>query len=156
VTRSWPALRTLTPSDLAAIRDLAAAADAEGFRFLSRFLADLDAGRVAFDTADTRFLGAAVDGRLVAVGGVTPDPYAGDPQVGRVRHLYVSPQLRKQGIGRELVSALEAWALQRYRTLRLRTDTDAAAQFYECLGYDRIADAEATHSRRLVQAIRGH
>jgi GNAT superfamily N-acetyltransferase len=62
----------------------------------------------------------------------------------------VQPHARGQGIGRQLVHSLEAWAAPTYTVLRLRTDTPAAARFYEHLGYQPIADRAATHSRSLV------
>jgi GNAT superfamily N-acetyltransferase len=146
-------IRLLAQSDLQAIRDLATEADAEGFLFLSRFLTDLLAGRASLDSSRERFLGTLIGERLIAIGGVTQDPYTTDPDIGRLRHLYVRAALRGQGVGRALVNALEAWAEPRYRALRLRTDTEAAAQFYEHLGYRRVTDGVATHRRVLSERL---
>jgi GNAT superfamily N-acetyltransferase len=143
-------IRPLDGADLPAIRTLAAAAAAEGFRFVDRWLAELDAAHNQFETPTTCFLGVALHGHLVAIGGVTPDPYAADERVGRLRHLYVSGDVRRQGVGRTLVRALEGWAQGVYTQLRLRTDTSAAAHFYEHLGYRRVEDSHATHACTLV------
>lgn len=142
-------IRVLTQSDLPGIRDLSAEAGAEGFVFLTRFLTDLAAGRASLDSSREHFLGALIGERLIAIGGVTPDPYTTHPEIGRVRHLYVHTARRGQGVGRALVKALEAWAQRPYRTLRLRTDTEAASQFYEHLGYSRVTDPAASHYRVL-------
>src|SRR6201985_1959188 len=87
-------VRALSTADVPDIQRLAALADAEGFRFLGRFLAEVEAGRTQLDGAASRFIGIDDSGQLVALGGVTPDPYTADSRVGRVRHLYVQPDHR--------------------------------------------------------------
>jgi GNAT superfamily N-acetyltransferase len=149
-------IRPLIEDDIPSIRELAALADAEGFCFLSRFLDELTFRRVDLDAPDEFFVGMRRDDRLVAIGGVTPDPYVDDEQIGRLRHLYVRPDARRGGIGRELVAHLEARATLRYTSLRLRTDTASAAQFYERLGYVPIESESATHQRMLLGEFRSH
>lgn len=141
--------RPLTPADLPALRALAALAEGEGFLFVTRFLDELLARRVRLDAPDEFFVGALIDGQLAAIGGVTPDPYVGDPRTGRLRHLYVRPDHRGEGIGRALVAELERRAEACYACLRLRTDTSAAAAFYERLGYHPVTSSSATHQRML-------
>jgi hypothetical protein len=52
-----------------------------------------------------------------------------------------------------LVTTLEQVAGQTYRALVLRTDTPAAARFYEALGYTRLPSGNtATHRRELMVA----
>ncbi len=143
-------IRPLGACDIPAIESLAHEAEAEGFRFLGRFLADFAAGLIRFNTPVEFFHGVELNAGLVAMGGVTPDPYVRDVIVGRLRHVYVSPEIRRSGIGRELVQTLEARARRTYRRLRLRTDTPGAAAFYERLGYDAIEHRTATHERALI------
>ncbi len=138
-------IRILEQWDLDAVRDLAALARSEGFQFLDRLVAELENQTVRLDAADEFFVCAIEQSRIVAVGGITPDPYANEPNVGRVRHVYVHPKARRSGIGRALIVALEQRAPRSYSTLRLRTDTPAAARFYEALGYRPVIDVDATH-----------
>src|SRR4051812_32031794 len=88
--------------DLPAISELAQLADSEGCRFVRRFV---DALTVKFprpeDTAEC-FLCLVDRGELVAIGGVTPDPYAADSTIGRLRHVYVRPSRRHEGFGAQL------------------------------------------------------
>jgi GNAT superfamily N-acetyltransferase len=142
--------RELRVTDLPALRELATVATAEGYRFVARFVADL---QVTLSSSDrfTGFVAVLEQGQLVALGGVTPDPYRPASNVGRVRHVYVHPTRRGEGIGAHLIATLESQA----RTaglclLRLRTDTSQAAQFYEHLGYTPVADDSATHQRSLT------
>lgn len=148
-------IRPLSTVDLPALRDIAGVAEAEGFRFVQRLLEDVAAGEVHFNEPCEFFLGVFVDECLVAIGGVTPDPYIDDVSTGRLRHVYVHAERRRTGIGRELVARLERRAEPCYAYLRLRTDTSRAAQFYESLGYQRTGSDSATHMRVLSERA-GH
>ncbi|MEP6621904.1 MAG: GNAT family N-acetyltransferase [bacterium] len=141
--------RLLTIADLPALDDLGSLSDSEGFRFVRRFIDDITNGRARLDSPCEFFLANTIDERLVGFGGVTTDPYVEDPRVGRLRHLYIRPEVRGTGIGRALVAQLEGRAEGCYTQLRLRTDTLAAARFYERLGYEAIASDSATHQRVL-------
>ena len=82
---------------------------------------------------------------LVGVGGVHRDPYAGDPGVGRVRHFYVASGARRSGIGAAMLDALRAEARSHFAHLRLRTNTQRGARFYEASGFRPVDEADATH-----------
>jgi GNAT superfamily N-acetyltransferase len=139
-------VRTLADDELAPLVD---ASTVEGYRFVARLAAEWVRG-VRYDGPGELLLGGYDGTRLVAVGGLTPDPYSADPAVGRLRRIYVLPEVRRRGVGRAVVRALEAEAARWYRELVLRTDTDAAARFYEALGYaSRTEGGSATHGRPL-------
>jgi GNAT superfamily N-acetyltransferase len=88
---------------------------------------------------------------VVGVCGLTIDPYAADPAVGRVRRLYVLRAFRGRGVGRGLVEAVVRAAGERFRTLRLRTESPEAAVFYERLGFQPVAGVpDCTHVRELA------
>ena len=146
-------LRPLTPHEMAALEPLIAASEAEGFRFLRRIPREFHADRAYLNSARTVLLGAFNRTELVGVGGLTPDPYVDDPTVGRVRHVYVAARHRRRGIGRLLIRALEDRAYGVYVHLRLRTDSPAAAAFYETLAYEPIAADNATHIRSLRAGV---
>lgn len=145
-------LRVLTPVEIHRLDPLVEESEAEGFRFLRRFIDDYGRGDIQLDTARGFFLGAFDARRLVAIGGVTPDPYISDAQVGRLRHLYVARAYRRRGIARQLVRALELRARPTYSVLRLRTDSNAAAGFYAALSYMAVDHPTATHARELAAA----
>jgi GNAT superfamily N-acetyltransferase len=133
-----------------ALAPLLAASTAEGFRFVERLVREWESGHSRFDQPGELLLAAYDEESLVAIGGLMPDPYTGDPSLGRLRHIYVRPDARRRGIGRRLVELLERRAQGTYRALVLRTDTVTAARFYEQLGYKPLPPGgTATHRREL-------
>jgi GNAT superfamily N-acetyltransferase len=140
-------LRPLTLADLGGLEALIVASEAEGFRFMRRIPGLVAADPGYLESARTVVLGVFDGARLVAVGGLTPDPYLDDPTVGRVRHVYVAVDHRRAGIGRRIIEALERRAASSYTTLRLRTESAQAAAFYESLAYRPVTATDATHVR---------
>ncbi len=128
---------------------LVAASQAEGFGFVARLAEDVARGH--FDLPGTALFGAYDGGRLLGVGGLTPDPYVADsPGVGRLRHLYVLPRHRRQGVAKALVGRIIAEARLHYPVLRLRTTNPRAALLYSALGFVSVTKPTATHIRVLT------
>ncbi len=137
------------PTD--ALTPLLAASIDEGFHFVERLVREWEEGKERFDGPGELLLAAYKGEGIIAIGGLTADPYSDEPALGRLRHLYVRPDDRRRGIGRRLVQTLEQAAEPTYRALALRTDTPTAARFYETLGYTRLPPGStATHRRELV------
>ena len=134
------------PSDQAPPLDtLATAATAEGFHFVERTAQEWAAGINRFDGPGEVFLLALANELTVGMCGLNVDPYAQDPAIGRLRHLYVLPGHRRQGIGAQLVSACLRHA-QGFRRVRLRTTDPVAHAFYLTQGFTPVTEAEATHA----------
>lgn len=142
-------IRSLLPPPWPDLAPLVEESEREGFRFLARLRRDFDDGSNRFDAPGEALLGCCRGAELVAVGGLNRDPYSPEPRVGRLRHLYVSAAFRRRRVGRMLVDALVAAARPRLGVLLLRTDTAAAARFYEALGFEAVASPYATHRRVL-------
>lgn len=133
----------LDRQDLDAIRREAAG---EGLRLVERLVDNWNSGSNRFDAAHDRLVGAWLGADLVAVCGLTSDPYEPAPRRGRLRHLFVRRAWRRRGVARALVTHLLAAAQGAFDEIRLRTHSDGAAAFYEELGFTRIASPHATHS----------
>jgi GNAT superfamily N-acetyltransferase len=83
------------------------------------------------------FLVVRYEGKPVGCGGVREL----GPDVGELRRLYVAPEARGLGLGRQLFEAMEEAARRiGYRTVRLDTDPalEEAGQMFEELGYREI------------------
>ena len=112
----------------------------EGFRFLKRLVEDFESGENRFDQPGEALFAVLDKGTLLGIGGLNIDPYAETSDVGRIRRFYIDPGYRRIGLGQKLLTAMEVHAKSHFAQLRLYTDTEAAAMFYEHLGYVRVAD----------------
>lgn len=118
----------------------------EGYDFIQKLCDDYEAGTNRFDAPGAILLGIYLNDQLIAVGGIHPDPYLQITTVGRVRHVYVLPEYRRRGIGKELMLALIRHARKNFGTLTLRTPTAHGNSFYKSLGFtDEPRFKDATH-----------
>lgn len=108
---------------------------AQGFRFVKRLMREYQNGTNCFDKSGEVLLIASLQSRAIAIGGLNQDLYFNDPQIGRLRHIYVQSTWRRKGVGRLIVEQLIDEARLHYQQLTLRTDTYEADQFYQSLGF---------------------
>ena len=111
---------------------------------LSQAVVDVD----DYCPPDGAFLVVLVDGQVLACAGLRTL----SPGVGEIKRMWVSPDLRGQGVGSSLLDALERRALAMgLGTLRLDTNDGltAAMGLYTSHGYAEIDDyngnPDATH-----------
>jgi GNAT superfamily N-acetyltransferase len=129
------------------LADLVAESEKAGFRFLRRLVEQWESGANRFAQPGEALFAAVVGGRIIGVCGLSVDPHRCDGRVGRVRHLYVATAFRRRGIGGLLVATVIRVARNAFEQLRLRTDSEPAARFYERLGFRRCDDeADSTHA----------
>lgn len=121
----------------------------EGFGMVRRTLADWSEGANRFDRPGEAFFVAEYGRATVGLCGLNVDPFTTEPDVGRIRHLYVLPDYRRLQVGRRLVSACIAAGRGVFRRLRLRATDAGAARFYESIGFVRSAEESASHSMSL-------
>jgi ribosomal protein S18 acetylase RimI-like enzyme len=132
------------------IGPLLAASEAESFQFVRRVVNEWESGANRFTGKGEALLGYFVGGRLVAICGLTRDPYQTEATVGRLRNLYVLPEHRGRSIGAALTRRVIELAESAYQVLRLRAATPRAAALYERLGFTATAELEnCTHVIRL-------
>ncbi|MEH6662818.1 MAG: GNAT family acetyltransferase [Parasphingorhabdus sp.] len=90
--------------------------------------------RLALANETSAILLAHIEGQLVA------SVMTGfDGHRGWVYYLAVAPDARKQGLGRKMMEAAEAWLRERDAPkiqLMVRDDNEAAIEFYKALGYE--------------------
>jgi len=124
----------VTELDVSDLYALQAESVAEGYRFVVRLCDEWLSGVNRFGALGEGLFVAQGSTGILGVCGLNRDPYVDDPSIGRVRHLYVRPAWRRQGIGRDLVGAIMDAASLHFRVLRVRT-TPAAESFYRALGF---------------------
>jgi GNAT superfamily N-acetyltransferase len=108
-------------------------------------------GSNRFDQLGEGLFGAFRAGQLIAIGGLSFDPFTG-PDIGRLRRVYVARASRGQNVGKALVQQLLEYAAQRFCVVRLSTDTPEGAAFYLRSGFQPIRDDFATHMKALGDA----
>lgn len=139
------ALRGLQPGDLGLVvhrqailytREYGWNNDYEGL--VARIVADF---QQSFDPAREAAWVADIDGRMV---GSVFLVQTGDPQVGKLRLLYVEPDARGFGVGRMLVDAcVERARAVGYARLELWTNSvlTSARRLYERAGFELVEEA---------------
>jgi len=120
-------------------------AEADGHLFVRRLRDEWASGSNRFDMPGERLMVAHSGDRLVGVGGLNRDSYAQAVGIGRLRHLYVARDARRQGVGALLVRSILAGAEAHFTLIRLRTDSAEAAAFYNRLGFQPTDEEGATH-----------
>ncbi|QFU14915.1 GNAT family N-acetyltransferase [Microvirga thermotolerans] len=121
----------------------------EGYRMVRRIREEWADGGNRFARPGEILLGAFLGEALAGLCGRTVDPYRSDPRAGRIRRLYVHPNVRRLGTGRRLVETLAADALPFFDVLNVRAPAEAFP-FYERLGFARVTgDGTVTHRLRL-------
>ena len=120
-------------------------ARAEGYDFIETLVEEWASAKNRFDAPGEILCGHLDQGLLAAVGGLNCDPFAGRPDMGRIRKVYVRPAWRNRGVGRALVTNLVEEARKSFRCVRLRAENASAAILYERIGFAPIANPDATH-----------
>lgn len=122
-----------------------------GFMALTRMVDEWRSGVNRFAKPGEVLLAAWIGDRMVGIGGLNVDPYAGRSNIGRIRRLYVIKPAWRQGVGSCLVSAIESAASVGGMTLlQLRTIDHRSAAFYESLGYAPIHGEETVTHRKFL------
>lgn len=124
----------------------------EGFRHIKRLVIDYENGANKFDKEGEALFIALQNNEIVGVCGLNSNPYESSYDVGRIRRLYVSPRVRRFGIGRMLMNYVIEEARNTYKLLVLRTHNPIADIFYQSLGFSNKFDSENdTHFLQLEQ-----
>jgi GNAT superfamily N-acetyltransferase len=146
-------IERLTDLPAAGFTVLLAESEQAGLGLLRRLADEWANGVNRFDRPGEALFGAWIGRELVAVGGLNVDPYAANPKVARVRHLYVLSAWRRHGIGGRLVTEVVDAARGRFERLHLRTTNPEAARLYERLGFERRNDVP--HCSHVLQLTAG-
>ncbi len=135
------------PPELTTLCDMARG---EGFGMLDRLVTGFKTEANTFTRRGEALFGAAQDGKLVGIGGLNIDPYFDEPDVGRLRHLYVHPDYRCIGVGRRLNAEIERAAKGYFGKLQLFTSSKSASHFYEALGFKPVIGVKKVSHFKLL------
>jgi GNAT superfamily N-acetyltransferase len=126
---------------------LRAAAGAEGIRNVATLVERWVDGSERYDRDGERVLAAIAADEVVGIGALSRCPTV--PDALRVRRFYVSPTWRRRGVARRLATTLLAFGFDHAETITCNAGaSDAAAPFWERLGFSRTDLDGVTHVRR--------
>jgi len=128
--------------------NLATEADSLGYKFVNKFQHRWKHNLSRYDRDGEKLLEISNGNTIVAFGSLCIDPYADDPSIGRVRHIYVMSAFRKLGYGRLLLETLLEGP-HPFSRIRLRAGDETASAFYDSIGWVRSNDEDATHEAPL-------
>jgi GNAT superfamily N-acetyltransferase len=127
------------------IEQLQSEARQEGYKYIDTLIQEWDSAKTRFDGPGETLYGCLDLDLLVGVGALSCDPFAGGPDMGRIRKVYLRPAWRNQGVGRTLVSTLVEQARSHFSCVRLRAENEGAARLYERLGFAPTSSPDASH-----------
>ena len=102
--------------------ELAWAAADEGHEFLLVLVGQWASRASRFDGPGEGLFVAEAGGELLGISAVCRDPYQRDPEVGRLRHVFVNVSFRGQGLAERLVKTCLAHSGEHFRYIRLSTE----------------------------------
>lgn len=127
------------------VESLAEESKQEGYAFVERTINDWKSGDNRFSKPGERFWGLISGTEIIGFGGLNRDPYTAEPNVGRVRHLYIRQVHRRKGYATLLMQTIMNHAREHFTILRLFTDTPDASEFYKTLGFQQVNGPQVSH-----------
>jgi GNAT superfamily N-acetyltransferase len=136
----------LTDANFSLVQGLLDESRREGYGLVQKTIDDWNNNANKFSDKGEKFWGLVSGTELVGIGGLNRDPYTTEPNIGRVRHLYIRESYRRKGLATLLMNTIIDQAQQHFSILRLFTENPAAAEFYETLGFQKIQGYKVTHA----------
>lgn len=134
---------TELPRDIETLR---AEADADGIRNVGLLVADWSSGAERFDKPGEALFAAFDGDTLIGIGGVTIEQDARVTAM-RMRRLYVLRAWRGRGVGRALAGAMMKRGFAGAALLTCNARPPGAAEFWDVMGFVRVAAEGRTHER---------
>ncbi len=138
-------LKKITSIKIDFIKDLVDEAEKEGFHFVSRTLYEWNSGINNFSKPGEFFYGIFFKDKCVGIGGLNIDPYTDNPNLGRVRHLYISKKHRCKGLAKLLLKEIIKTGKGKFNQIRLYTNNPVAANLYENFGFIKSSKENESH-----------
>jgi GNAT superfamily N-acetyltransferase len=133
------------PTEFAALE---ADAKADGHAPLTRLAGEFAKDRAMFHAT----FAAYIDGELAGIGATTDEPTMTTHPTWRMRRLYVHRKFRRQKIAYAIATALLQETAKKVRAVTVHAGSDEAAQFWEAIGFRRVAGSNWSHERATPSA----
>ncbi|MGN6395871.1 MAG: GNAT family N-acetyltransferase [Mucilaginibacter sp.] len=144
-SNSAPILTEVTELSFSAINQMLDESGRAGYQFIQRTIDDWQNQTNKFSGRGEKLWGLFLGSDMIGICGLNKDPYSREPNIGRVRHLYIMEAYRRKGYATLLINMILHEGKQHFNSLRLFTDNPAAAKFYEKLGFQSVNDDKVSH-----------
>ncbi len=138
-------IRKIKDSSIGLLEILANEANSEGYRFVQRTIDEWRNYINKFSKKGEILFGIFISDLCVGIGGLNVDPFINDPNIGRIRHVYISQKYRRKGLATLLLRKIIQIAAMHFELLRLYTENPNASSFYESLGFIESKAEKKTH-----------
>ena len=122
---------------------LEADAKADGHGHLTRLSAEFAKNPAMFHAIVVCYL----DGELAGIGAITEEPAQTSQPTLRMRRLYVHRKFRRRKVARTIAIALLQEAAEKVDTVTVHAGNDEASQFWEAIGFCRVAGRSWSHEK---------
>ncbi len=144
-------IKKIKSAKLDILNTLALNAGNEGISFITTMIDEWNSGKNNFMKDGEVLFGAYIHNECIGIVGINIDPYTDNPNLGRVRHLYVSPQFRGQGVGRQILKRIIHHAELHFTDIRLYTNNNIASGLYETSGFQPSKKYKESHVMKLLK-----
>lgn len=129
-----------------ALKTLEEVSLSEGYGMVKRLCEDFLSGKNRFDLpGETLFQFIDSNHQILGVGGVNRETAPHLPTSGRIRRVYLHPNLRGQGIGKELIQKILEHSKSHFTQLCCNVGPKESYTFYEKLGFQPVDQKGITH-----------
>lgn len=113
---------------------------ADGWNLVDRTIKEWKSGENKFNKKGEKLWGLFIGDKCIAIGGIDIDKYleGNDGSVGRVRHVYVAKEYRRQGLSKVIMNLIIEHAKKYFKLLRLSTSNPIACHLYDSLGFQKV------------------
>jgi len=98
-------IKRISNASIYSLENMSRIALSEGYQFVQRAMDEWLSGQQRFLGKGEGLWGIYAHGNLIGIGGLSRDSYRDDEEIGRVRHLYILPQFRNQGYGKQMAGS---------------------------------------------------
>jgi GNAT superfamily N-acetyltransferase len=119
--------------------------ESEGYGMVKRLVDDFSSGVNRFDKPGEALFVFLSGNMVQAVGGLNREEDSRLGNAGRIRRLYVMPEMRRRGIARSIVDEISTVAVGNFQVLVVNVGPADAHGFYEHLGFQKVDHPGITH-----------
>jgi len=138
-------IKKIKDSSIGLLEILANEANSEGYRFVQRTIDEWKNDINIFSKKGEILFGIFISDLCIGIDGLNVDPYIDDPNIGRIRHVFISLKYRRKSLATLLLRKIIQIGAKHFELLHLYTENPNASSFYESLVFIESKAEKETH-----------